>query len=133
MKIEEELERLQEQHEDDRLWIESMSDEIKFYRALIDYLAERAIGDKSQVIEAVAGNDHNWLIGYVKVEKSLNSMQQLILKFNIEGDECKYLAEWQPSDNYACYQTCGYGDDYSGFLLFPTYKDDEYFCIGYTC
>ena len=129
MTIEEELERLQEQHEDDRLWIESMSDEIKFYKALIDYLAERAIGDKSQVIEAVAGNDHNWLIGYVKVEKSLNSMQQLILEFEIEKGDGKYRAEWQPSDNYACYQKCGYCDDYSGYLLFPTYRDDEYFCI----
>ena len=129
----EEVDQLKDDHENDRLFIDAMSADLKFYRALIEYLADRAIGDKSQIIEAIDGNDHNWLIGYVNVEKSLNSMQQLILEFEIEKGGGKYRAEWQPSDNYACYQTCGYGDDYSGFLLFPTYKDDEYFCIGYTC
>ena len=130
----EEVDKLKEDHENDRMFIDEMKDSLKFYRALIEYLADRAIGDKSQIIEAIEGNDHNWLIGYVKVEKSLNSMQQLILEFEIEEGGGKYRAEWQPSDNYACYQTCGmFGDDYSGYLLFPTYKNDEYFCIYYTC
>ena len=81
----------------------------------------------------MANNDHNWFEGYVKVEKVINDKQELLLKFtNSKGN--KYTAEWQPSDNYACWQTCGMaGDDYSGYLLFPTYKADEYFCIYYNC
>lgn len=57
---------------------------------------------------------------------------KLFLEF--EDKDTKYKAEWQTSDNYAVWQTCGMcGDDYSGYLLFPTYKDDEYFCLWYQC
>lgn len=128
----EEVDKLKEQHEDDRLWLDSANANIKFYSAFIDYLADKAIGDKAQIIDAIANNDYNRLIGYVKVTKTLNNAQDLILEFEADGN--KYKAEWQPSENCACWQTCGMmGDDYSGYLLFPTYKDDEYFCIAYTC
>ena len=129
----EEVDKLEEQHDDDRQWLECAEADIKFYRAFIEYLADRAIGDKSQIIEAVANNMRNAFIGYVKVTKSLNSQQDLILEFQIEGNEFKYKAEWQPSDNYACWQQCHFEDDYDGYLLFPTYEDDEYFCMWYSC
>ena len=129
----EEVDKLKRQHEKDKLLLESADADNKFLEEFFDYLYGHAIGDKSKIIEAIEGNDHNWLIGYVKAEKSLNSMQRLILEFEPCKGEGKYRAEWQPSDNYACWQKCMFDDDYEGFLLFPTYKDDEYFCIGYSC
>lgn len=130
----EEIEKLQEQHNFDRMTIEYLQAENKFYNEFIKYLHDRAIGDKSQIIEAVADNMQNQFIGYVKVTKSINANQKIILEFEPEKEKGKYRAEWQPSDNFACWQTCGYeGDDYSGYLLLPTYKDDEYFCMWYSC
>lgn len=124
---------LEHQHEEDEMWMECTNADIKFWKDFWDYITDRAVGDKMKIIEAIADNSHNWSEGYVKVEKSINDRQELVIKFtNSKGD--KYTATWQPSDNYACWQTCGYfGDDYSGYLLFPTYKPDEYFCIYYMC
>ena len=124
---------LEHQHADDEMWMECTNSEIKFWKDFWDYITDKAVGDKMKIIEAIADNSNNWSEGYVKVEKSINDRQELVIKFtNSKGD--KYTATWQPSDNYACWQTCGYfGDDYSGYLLFPTYKADEYFCIYYNC
>ena len=124
---------LEHQHAEDEMWMECTNSEIKFWKDFWDYITDKAVGDKMKIIEAIADNSHNWSEGYVKVEKSINDRQELVIKFtNSKGD--KYTATWQPSDNYACWQTCGYfGDDYSGYLLFLTYKADEYFCIYYNC
>lgn len=121
------------QHQEDQMWIEYTSEENNFWKAFWKYINDEAIGDISRIINAVADNTHNWLEGYVKVKKVINDKQKLLIKFtNNKGNE--YTAEWQPADNYAVWQTCGMvGDDYSGYLLFPTYRDDEYFCIYYNC
>ena len=75
---------------------------------------------------------YNDFIGYVKVTKEINSNQKLVLVF--EREDGKYRATWDACDNYASYQRCGVeADDYSGYLLFPTYKEDEYFCMYYQC
>lgn len=124
---------LERQHHEDEMWMEYTNAEIKFYKEFWTYITDKAIGDKLSIIEAVANNDHNWFEGYVKVSKRINDKQEVLLDFvTSKGD--KRTATWQPPYNYGCWQTCGYtGDDYSGFLLFPTYKDDEYFCIYYQC
>lgn len=37
-------------------------------------------------------------------------------------------------DNYAVWEKCGYcGDDYSGYMLFPTHNKNEYFVLYYNC
>ena len=128
----EEYNKLQEQHREDELWMQDAHRRADFADKFIDYLQERAIGDKGRLIEAVAYNSHNSFLGYVKVTKELNAKQELLLKFEIDGE--KHTAKWQPSDNYACLQNGGgmSGDDYEGYLLFPTYKDDEYFCMYYS-
>lgn len=123
---------LEEQHEEDRLFVEEAEKLLKFHRAFIEYLNNKAIGDKNRIIEAVYDNDLNCFEGYVKVTKTIEN-GKIMLEFKLERGG-KYKAEWQPSDNYACWQTCGItGDDYSGFLLFPTYTEDEYFCMYYQC
>jgi hypothetical protein len=124
---------LEQQHADDELWMQEVTERNKFWNDFMEYITENAVGDKLALIQTVHDNEHNWSEGYVKVQKRINEKQELLLDFTTsKGD--KRTATWQPSDNYACWQTCGMvGDDYSGFLLMPTHKDDEYFCIYYQC
>ena len=101
------------------------------YQEFIHYLNEFAIGNKDYIIEAFDNNEHNQFKGYVKVNKLIVN-NKLLLEFEV--DDCKLKAEWQAGDNYGVWQTCGIcGDDYTGFLLFPTYTDNEYFCLWYKC
>ena len=101
----------------------------KTYHEFISYLHEKAIGDKDRLIECFDDNMVNIFIGYKNVTKLIID-GKLYLEF--EDDGIKYKAEWQASDNYAVWQQCGVcGDEYTGFLLFPTYKDNEYFCLWY--
>ena len=124
---------LEQQHAEDEMWMDVVQRENKFWKEFWNYINDEAIGDKQRIIDAVCNNEHNDLIGYVEVTKSINDKQEIIIEFaDDRGD--KHKAEWQPSDNYACWQTCGMaGDDYTGYLLFPTYKDNRYFCIWYSC
>lgn len=101
------------------------------YKEFIHYLHDKAIGNKDSIIECFDENNVNIFVGYKTVTKKLID-DKLYLEF--EDKDTKYRAEWQAIDNYAVWQTCGVcGDDYSGYLLFPTYKDDEYFVLWYTC
>lgn len=101
------------------------------YKEFIHYLHDKAIGNIDSIIECFENNSVNIFIGYKSVTKMLID-GQLYLKFEV--NDTKYKAEWQSIDNYAVWQTCGsYGDDYSGYLLFPTYKDNEYFVLWYQC
>lgn len=127
------IEKLRNEQALDAMYLDSLRDDCKFYKDLLKYLINDAVGDKMAVIQTLEDNFYNRSEGNVQVTKSLNDKQELILEFaDSKGD--KYKAKWMSSDGYACYQTCGYaGDDYSGYLLFPTYKDNEYFCVFYQC
>ena len=99
------------------------------YKEFIHYLHDKAIGNIDSIIECFGNNDVNIFIGYKTVTKILID-GKLYLEFEV--NDTKFKAEWQASDNYAVWQTCGAcGDDYSGYLLFPTYKDNEYFVLWY--
>ena len=101
------------------------------YKEFTHYLHDKAIGNKDSLIECFDDNTVNIFVGYKTVIKKLID-GKLYLEF--EDKDTKYRAEWQTSDNYAVWQTCGVcGDDYSGYLLFPTYNDDEYFVLWYQC
>ena len=101
------------------------------YKEFIHYLHDKAIGNIDSIIECFEDNSVNNFIGYKTVTKMLID-GKLYLKFEV--NDTKYKAEWQSIDNYAVWQICGsYGDDYSGYLLFPTYKDNEYFVLWYQC
>lgn len=124
---------LELQHAEDDLWMQEVTERNKFWNDFMEYITENAVGDKLSLIQTVHDNEHNRSEGYVKVKKRINEKQELLLDFTTSNGD-KRTATWQPSDNYACWQTCGMvGDDYSGFLLMPTHKDDEYFCIYYQC
>lgn len=126
-------ETVSEENEENQMWTQELTERNKFWKDFVDYITEYAVGDKLPLIQTVHDNELNRSEGYVKVQKRINEKQEILLDFTTsKGD--KRTATWQPSDNYACWQTCGMmGDDYSGFLLMPTYKNDEYFCIYYEC
>ena len=91
----------------------------------------RIIGDTDEIIVAFDSNMYNEFKGYVKVNKVIKD-NELYLEFEVDGS--KLTAIWQPGDNYGVWQQCGYeADDYSGYLLFPTYDKAEYFCLRYSC
>ena len=99
------------------------------YKEFIHYLHDKAIGNKDSLIECFDDNDVNIFIGYKQATKILID-GKLYLECEVDGTKIK--AEWQASDNYAVWQTCGScGDDYSGYLLFPTHQDNEYFVLWY--
>ena len=114
---------IEKEFEDDKL------NRFNTYKEFIHYLHSKAIGNKDSLIKCFDDNEVNIFIGYKPVTKILID-GKLYLEFEI--DDNKFKAEWQTSDNYAVWQTCGSsGDDYSGYLLFPTYKDNEYFVLWY--
>lgn len=101
------------------------------YQEFIDYLADKAIGDTEYIIAEFNNCTYVNFEGYKKVTKVIKD-NDLYLIFQI--GESIFRAKWQEGDNYAVWQTCGYtGDDYSGYMLFPTHKKDEYFCLNYHC
>ena len=107
------------------------SKQMDTYREFIHYLIDRAIGNTDEIIVAFDSNMYNEFKGYVKVNKVIKN-NELYLEFEVDGS--KLTAIWQPGDNYGVWQQCGYcGDDYSGYLLFPTYDKAEYFCLKYSC
>ena len=105
--------------------------QMKTYQEFIHYISDRAIGNTDEIIVAFDSNLYNEFKGYVKVNKVIKD-NELYLEFEVDGN--KLTALWQPGDNYGVWQRCGYeADDYSGYLLFPTYGKDEYFCLQYSC
>jgi hypothetical protein len=129
--LEEYLRAIKQEREIEKHFADVECDLLKTYQEFIHYLSEKAIGNTNYIIEAFDNNEHNQFIGYVNVNKTIVD-NKLLLEFEVDG--CKLKAEWQAGDNYGVWQQCGYcGDDYSGYLLFPTHKVDEYFCLWYKC
>lgn len=101
------------------------------YTEFINYLADKSIGDTEHIIEEFNNCTYVSFEGYKEVTKELVG-NDLYLTFQIGATKLK--AKWQARDNYAVWPTCGYaGDDYSGYMLFPTHTKDEYFCVNYHC
>jgi hypothetical protein len=106
-------------------------DRLRTLQEFINYLADKAIGNTENIIEEFNNCTYVKFEGYKKVTKEIKD-NDLYLIFQI--GESNFKAKWQASNNYAVWQTCGYtGDDYSGYMLFPTGKEDEYFCVNYHC
>lgn len=106
-------------------------DRLRTLTEFIDYLADKAIDNTAYIIEEFNNCTYVHFEGYKKVTKEIKD-NDLYLNFQI--GETNFKAKWQAGDNYAVWQTCGYtGDDYSGYMLFPTHTKDEYFCVNYHC
>ena len=129
--LEDYLRIIKQEREKEKAFEDAELNRLNTYKEFIRYLNDEAIGKLDSIIECFDENDVNIFVGYKTVTKMLID-GKLYLGFEVK--DTKYKAEWQASDNYAVWQTCGACcDDYSGYLLFPTYKDDEYFVLWYTC
>ena len=129
--LEDYLVLIKREREIEKYFEDSEANKLNTYREFIHYLHDKAVGNKDILIECFDDNDVNIFIGYKPVTKMLID-GNLYLEFEV--DDTKFKAEWQASDNYGVWQTCGVcGDDYSGYLLFTTYKDNEYFVLWYQC
>ena len=127
--LEDYLRAIKREREIEKDFEDAEANRLKTYQEFIHYLHDKAVGDKDNLIECFDDNDVNIFIGYKPVTKMLIN-DKLYLEFEV-GDT-KFKAEWLASDNYGVWQTCGVcGDDYMGYLLFPTYKDNEYFVLWY--
>lgn len=108
-----------------------IKDEIKTYQEFISYLNDKAIGDIKPIIECFDTNLYSKFIGYKECTKEIINDKIFIC---FEDNDYNFKAEWLPRYNYAVWQQCGMlGDDYSGYVLFPTYKEYEYFCLYFQC
>lgn len=129
--VEDYLENIRNCRELEREPNERCTDEFNTYREFIKYLSEEAIGNIKELIDCFNENSCNIFQGYKEVTKELIN-RELFITFENKG--IKYKAKWQAVDNYASWQKCGYsGDDYSGYLLFPTHNDNKYFCLWFEC
>lgn len=127
------------QNEDDNFFFEdkievqkilydTLNEELKTYRDFLEYLTNRACGDITKIVQAVGEVSHFKSMGYVSVIKKIKSDGSLAMTFKINDRE--YTAGWEPSENYAVFQVNDYWcDSYDGYLLFPTGKELEYFCV----
>lgn len=110
---------------------DAAEDSLRTLREFIHYLADKAIGNTEHIIEEFDNCSYVHSEGYKKVTKEVKD-NDIYLNFQI--GESTFKAKWQEGDNYAVWQTCGYtGDDYSGYMLFPTHEKNEYFCVNYRC
>ena len=109
---------------------EDLNSELNTYREFIKYLADEAIGKTDFIIETVIESETICFCGYIEVEKIIKG-KDIILKF-IYNDKT-FEATWQPYDNYGVYQIDEGFDCYDGFMLFPTYDNNKYFLMGFTC
>lgn len=106
-------------------------DRLRTHQEFINYLADKAIGNTEYIIEVFNNCTYVHFEGYKKVTKEIED-NNLYLIFQI--GKSNFKAKWQAGDNYGVWQTCGIaGDDYSGYMLFPTHTKDEYFCLYYQC
>lgn len=129
--IEEYLRAIKYERELEKYYEQEQIDLRNTYQEFIHYISENAVGDTKYIVEAFDNNEYNKSKGYLKVNKIIKN-NKLLLEFEVDGS--KLTADWQASDNFGCWQTCGYcGDDYSGYMLCPTHTDNEYFCIEYKC
>ena len=71
----------EEQHEQDKLFLEAYKERCNFYEKFIEYLHDECVGLKDGIIEAVAENMRNEFIGYVDTEKEIDKNGDVIIKF----------------------------------------------------
>lgn len=102
-----------------------------FWEHFVKYLHNYAIGKTTNILEAVCLNETNEYIGYVETTERIDEFGKIKIEFKHE--EKFYSAYWQENDNYACWQRTEFEDSHYGYLLFPTYKKNLYFCLWYRC
>ncbi len=104
-------------------WIDN---EKIFNKEFINYLAEKAIGDISYIIEDVNNTSQRMFLGYINVTKILDKDNRILLKYVYNDDVS--TAKWIDDSNYAISYN-SYSE--SGYMLLPTNQYNVYFLMFY--
>ena len=104
-------------------WIDN---EKIFNKEFINYLAEKAIGDTSSIIEDVNNTSQRMFCGYINVTKILDENNRILLKYvyNDDVSTAKWLDDLNYATNYNSYSE-------SGYMLLPTNQYNVYFLMFY--
>jgi hypothetical protein len=105
---------------------ECIDNEKIFNKEFINYLAEKAIGDTSSIIEDVNNTSQRMFLGYVNVTKILDKDNRILLKYVYNDDVS--TAKWLDDSNYAISYN-SYSE--SGYMLLPTNQYNVYFLMFY--
>ena len=119
-------------------YIEALEKQVKGYKEFLEYLYDNCNGNVKEYVELVAETDHVDFIGYVdaKYEIDRNGKPSVVAEvpnfWYGKEEKVKLHFEWQSSHHYI-HQRADFEDSYYGFMLFPTYKANKFYCVYYTC
>lgn len=109
--------------------------ELEFYRALINYLAEGYSINYPEFFESLAGEYNHKYIGKLHGTKYIDDKGDMYVEIKTENENpITFKAKWNFSGNYGVGQWTGaICDSYSGYVVLPTLFDDEFFVYYYEC
>lgn len=108
--------------------------ELEFYRALINYLAEGYSINYPEFFESLAGESGHKYIGKLHGTKYIDDKGDMYVEIKIPENPIPFKAKWNFSGNYGVYQWSGaICDSYSGYIVLPTLLDDVFFVYYYEC
>lgn len=108
--------------------------ELEFYRALINYLGEGYSINYPEFFESLAGESGHKYIGKLHGTKYIDEKGDMYVEIKIPENPKPFKAKWNFSGNYGVYQWTGaICDSYSGYTVLPTFHDDVFFVYYYEC
>lgn len=108
--------------------------ELEFYRALIDYLAEGHSINYHEFFESLAGEDSHKYIGKLHGTKYIDDKGDMYVEIKTPENPIHFKAKWNFTANYGVCQWSGaICDSYSGYIVLPTLLDDVFFVYSYQC
>ena len=108
--------------------------ELEFYRALIDYLAEGHSINYHEFFESLAGEAGHKYIGKLYGTKYIDNKGDMYVEITIPEKPIPFKVKWDFTANYGVYQWSGaICDSYSGYIVLPTLIDDMFFVYSYQC
>ena len=108
--------------------------ELEFYRALINYLAEGYSINYPEFFESLAGECEHKYIGKLHGTKYIDDKGDMYIEIKIPENPIPFKAKWDFAANYGVCQWSGaICDSYSGYVVLPTLLDDVFFVYYYQC
>lgn len=108
--------------------------ELEFYRALINYLGEGYSINYPEFFESLAGESGHKYIGKLHGTKYIDDKGDMYVEIKIPENPIPFKAKWNFSGNYGVYQWTGaICDSYSGYMVLPTLLDNVFFVYNYEC
>lgn len=106
------------------------------YKKFVHFMTDEAVGDVKQLAITIDELESFKVIGLLDCTLEVKNNKLVVVTEVDEygnGNKKTIHCDWQPYDNYATYQRVEFEDCYYGYLLFPTSKQNKWFCISFTC